>query len=319
MKKIFAQPYKWLLLMGMYLLVHTSAISQTDIDAIMMAKKNFCIGPMYSSSSWDHYWEGTFKRDNANLGTVSTQMVSVMGNYGVSGRLNLLFGLPYISTKASAGTLHGQKGIQDLSLWVKWMPIETQVGKGVFSIYTIGGVSLPMSNYTPDFLPLSIGLHSKSLSLRAMADYQLGSLFATVSGTYVVRDKITIDRSSYYTTQQYLTNEVAMPDASSINARLGYRSNRLIAEAIFNKWATLGGFDMTKNNMPFPSNRMNASSLGINIKYTVKAVSGLSLIANGDKVISGRNIGQSTTIGGGIFYILDFSPKQKKSTSSTTK
>jgi hypothetical protein len=117
----------------------------------------------------------------------------------------------------------------------------------------------------------------------------------------------------------YYSNQVAMPDASSINARAGYRSNRLIAEAIFNKWTTLGGFDITKNNMPFPSNQMNASSLGINIKYTLKAVSGLSLIANGDQVISGRNMGQSTTIGGGIFYILDFSHKQKKSTTSTNK
>ena len=27
---------------------------------------------MYSYGSWDHYWEGTFKRNNQNLGTVST-------------------------------------------------------------------------------------------------------------------------------------------------------------------------------------------------------------------------------------------------------
>ena len=47
-----------------------------------------------------------FKRDNQNIGTVSSNMYAVMGNYGITDKLNVLFGLPYISTKASAGTLH---------------------------------------------------------------------------------------------------------------------------------------------------------------------------------------------------------------------
>ena len=54
--------------------------AQTDLDAIMMNKKNLCIGPMYGYSSWKNYWEGTFKRDNQNLGKVSTQYVQCYGN-----------------------------------------------------------------------------------------------------------------------------------------------------------------------------------------------------------------------------------------------
>ena len=61
---------------------------------------------MYSHSSWKNYWEGTLKRDNLNLGRVSTNAYSVMGNYGVTRKLNLLFSLPYIKTKASAGRFH---------------------------------------------------------------------------------------------------------------------------------------------------------------------------------------------------------------------
>ena len=92
------------------------AVAQTDIDAIMMQKKNFCTGLMYGYGSWKNYWEGTYKRENQNLGKVSTQSVSVMGNYGYSDKLNFIFSVPYIKTKASAGTLAGMKGIQDLSL-----------------------------------------------------------------------------------------------------------------------------------------------------------------------------------------------------------
>lgn len=292
--------------------------AQTEIDGIMMAKNNYCSGIMYNYSSWDQYWEGTLKRNNLNLGTVSTSMIAYMGNYGVSDKLNVLFGLPYIKTKASAGTLSGMSGLQDLSLWVKWMPYEKEFGKSTLSFYAIGGVSVPVSDYTPDLLPLSIGLRSKTLSLRAMADYQIGSWFATVSGTYVVRDKVTLDRELYYTTQLHQTNEVAMPDASSINIRAGYRTGKLIAEAVWNKWTTLGGFDITRNNMPFVSNRMNASMLGINLKYNLKGVEGLSLIANANATLSGRNMGQASNIGGGAFYILDFSPKKKKEKKADT-
>lgn len=317
MRTKLTQPQRWLVLLVCYCCTQTPIYGQTDIDAIMMSRNNFCTGVMYGSSQWDQYWEGTNKRNNENLGTVTTKMVGVMGNYGLSGRVNLLFSLPYISTSASAGTLHGQKGFQDLSLWVKWMPVETAFGNGTFSLYGLAGLSAPMSNYTPDFLPMSIGLHSKNLSLRGMADYQLGAWSTTVSATYVARSNIRIDRSSYYTTEMHLTNEVEMPDASSFNIRTGYRSSRWIIEAVFNQWNTLGGFDITKNNMPFPSNRMNASSVGFNLKYNLPAISGLSIVANGDKVVAGRNVGQSTSISGGFFYILDFSHKKKAKQSKT--
>ncbi len=294
--------------------IHATANAQTDADAIMMAKNNFCVGPMYSGSHWTDYWEGTLKRTNDNLGIVSTQMYSVMGNYGLTSRVNLLFSVPYVETQASAGTLHGQKGIQDLSVWAKWMPFEKKVGPGTLSLYGIGGVSTPLTNYIADYLPLSIGLQSKTLSLRAMADYQVGSLFATVSGTYVFRKNITIDRTSYYTTTLHLTNEVEMPDANQYSIRAGYRrTDRLIVEGIFTRWTTLGGFDITRNNMPFPSNRMNSSTLGVNIKYSLKAINGLSLIGGGDMTIAGQNVGQSSSLNGGIFYVIDFSAKHKAS------
>ncbi|MCW3090228.1 MAG: hypothetical protein JWP81_1297 [Ferruginibacter sp.] len=291
------------------------AAAQTDMDAIMMGKKRFCVGPMYSYTSWKNYWEGTLKRDNQNLGTVSTQMIGLMGNYGITSKLNVLFSVPYVKTKATAGTLHGMKGIQDLSLFVKWMPIEKEMLGGVFSLYGIAGGSFPLTNYVADFQPLSIGLHSKTASGRLMADYQAGSFFVTASATYVLRDNVKIDRTSYYTTEMYYTNEIKMPDGANYNFRTGYRSEKLIAEAVVNKWNTLGGFDITRNNMPFPSNKMNATTVGANIKYVILPVKNeVSLVAGGNTTVAGRNMGQSTTFYGSVFYVLDFNHKAKTST-----
>ena len=115
-----------------------------------------------------------------------------------------------------------------------------------------------------------------------MVDYQIGKFFATASGTYTYRNDITIDRTSYYTTQEVLSNKVDMPDVASFNIRAGYRSDRLIAEAVFAKMQTLGGFDIRKNDMPFPSNKMIATTAGVNGKYNLPWVAGLSLIGGGE-------------------------------------
>src|SRR6476619_956076 len=95
-----------MLLVIFSLVLFNSIYAQTDADGVMMPKHNFCTGIMYNYSSWKNYWEGTNKRDNANLGTVSTQALSIMGNYGVTRKLNFLFYVPYVKTKASAGQLH---------------------------------------------------------------------------------------------------------------------------------------------------------------------------------------------------------------------
>ncbi len=292
---------------------------QTDIDAIMMEKNAFCVGPMYSYSSWKNYWEGTLKRNNLNLGTVSGSVYSVMGNYGASRKLNLLFSLPYMKTKASAGTMKGMQGLQDLSLFAKWRAYHKKRGNGILSVFGIAGLSVPTSNYTPDYLPLSIGLKSKTVSARVMGDYLLGKLFVTGSATYVLRSNIEIDRNSYYTTQLHLTDKVAMPDAMNFNFRAGYRSFRLIAEAVVNNWTTLGGFDITRNNMPFPSNRMNVTTAGINIKYVIPSVPQLSVVTGGNLTLAGRNMGQTSTVYGSFFYVLDLNSKKSSGDQSSKK
>lgn len=295
------------------------AVAQTDIDGVMMEKNALCIGPMFGHSSWKNYWEGTLKRENLNLGKVSTTTYNVMGNYGITNKLNLLFGLPYIKTKASAGQLKGLKGVQDFSVWIKWKAYTKKIGQGRLSLFAIGGYSLPASGYTADFLPMSIGLESKNLTLRGMADYQRGSWFGTLSGTYVRRSNITLDRTAYYTTEQHYSNEVKMPDAASFNVRAGYRNKGLIAEAILDNWTTLGGFDITRNNMPFPSNKMNATRIGFNFKYEMPFHPQLSLTGNAFTTIAGRNIGQATGFNMGIFYVVDFSKKLKSKTDNSTK
>lgn len=284
--------------------------AQTDMDAIMMNKKQFCQGLTYDYSAWDHYWEGTFKRDNANLGTVSTQMLMYMPNYGITNNLNVMASVPYVWTKASAGTLHGMKGFQDLSLVVKWRAYKTSFGNNALSFFAIGGFSTPLSNYVIDYLPLSIGLGSTNLTARGMIDYRRGKFTVTGSAAYVWRSNVKLDRNAYYDTYLHLTNEVQMPNAASYQLRTGYRGRYLIAEALLTNWTTLGGFDMRKNDMPFPSNRMNATMVGASAKYTLRTFTNVSFLAGANFTIAGRNVGQSKAFNIGAFYVLNFANKK---------
>ena len=288
-----------------------SASAQTDMDAIMMNKKQFCQGLNYDYSSWDHYWEGTFKRDNQNLGTVSRQSVMYMGAYGITNKLNVLASVPYVWTKASAGTLHGVDGIQDLSVFVKWKPVTMTFGKNHFSLFTIGGFSTPLSNYVIDYLPLSIGLGSTNLTARGMIDYRRGNFTVTGYAAYTWRSNVTIDMPAYFDTEKHNTDEVEMPNVSYYQLRAGYRGHYLIAEALLTNMTTLGGFDITKNNMPFPSNKMNATTVGGYVKYTFKKMTELSVLGSANFTIAGRNVGQSTAFNAGVFYAFYFGKKTK--------
>lgn len=311
MRKIFTCGCKCSLLWISCFLPISALQAQTEMDAIMMNKKQFCNGFVYDHSSWNQYWEGTFKRSNQNLGTVSTQAVMFMSNYGITDKLNVMATVPYVWTKASAGTLHGMKGVQDLSVYVKWKPVTKSFGKSKISLFAIGGFSTPLSHYKVDYLPLSLGLGSTNLTAKSMIDYQWKRFTVTTAAAFIQRSNVKVDRDSYYDTQLHLTNEVRIPNAAQYQLRTGYRGKYLIAEALLTKWVTLGGFDIRKNDMPFPSNRMNTTMAGVNVKYTLKNFTNLSLLAGGNHTLSGRNAGQSTSAYGGIFYVVTFSKNKK--------
>ena len=287
------------------------SFAQTDADALMITKNYYCAGLTYNYSSWTNYWEGTFKRDNQNIGKLSTNTYAMIGNYGITNKLNVLFTAPYVTTNASAGTLKGQSGLQDLMIALKWQAFKQAIGKGNLSFFAVLSSSLPLSNYEADFQPMSIGLQSKSVMFRGILNYKYNHVFVTGSGQYIQKSDITIDRNSYYTTQQVYSNQVYMPNSNNIMFNAGYQDKKIYAAAMIEQSTTLGGFDIRKNDMPFPSNRMNMTMAGAMAKYSFNPVSGLELLAGGNYVLAGRNVGQTTSLYGGVLYLFNTSKKSK--------
>lgn len=300
------------LLIILFLIPMMSALAQTPTDGLMMPKGDFCTGFIFSHDKWTDYWEGTLKRHNDNIGSITTQSLTYMGNYGISNKLNVIAMVPYVWTKPSGGTLTGMEGIQDLSVYVKYNFYRKMIGENLFDAFVVGSVSTPLTDYTPDFLPMSIGAASKTASVRLNGYYKFGGKwFASVSGGYMLRSNVTLDRPSYYTDGQlFLTNEVALPNVFDYFLSAGYKKGPLQAEVNFAQQGMLSGGDIRRQDMPFVSNKMNFSKAGLLVMYYLPKVRNLAVRGSVSYTVAGRNVGQSTTLMGGLLYTFHFINKQ---------
>ena len=241
------------------------AHAQTTDDGIMLSKLKYCTGVFYTYDTWDHYWEGTNYRSNANIGAITTRDVSYVGNYGLTDHINLLVNVPYIWTSASQGVLHGQRGWQDFTLAVKVQALSVPVRTmGALRAIAVVSGSVPMSTYTPTDAPLSIGTQSKTVAGRATLNY-LGKngVYLNAGTAYTYRDIVTIAQPEYYTNGQlYLSNQVSMPNTFDYNVGGGYRKNDTTLVVTYSNHQTRGGGDIRPQDMPFLSNRQLYSRIG---------------------------------------------------------
>jgi hypothetical protein len=283
--------------------------AQTIDDGLMMPRKQLCTGFVYMHDSWDRYWEGPLERANGNIGTVTTQSVSWMGTYGVTDRINVIAMVPWVTTRASAGTLSGMDGVQDLTAAVKWNALNTALTSlGTLQVFLVASGSVPLSDYTPDFLPMSIGLGSKRASGRLSLNFQTKQgWFVEGTGAYTWRDTVRLDRPAYFTDDRlFLSDQVAMPDVIDYTFRAGYWKHGLYAPISFTQVITLGGSDIRRQDMPFVSNRMNSSRVDALAMVYLKKPRNVVVRLGATYAFSGRNVGKSTTLLAGLLYTFKF-------------
>lgn len=287
----------------------TTLDAQTIDDHLMMPRQQLCTGFVYMHDSWDRYWEGPLERGNGNIGTLTTQSVTWMGTYGVTDRVNVIAMLPWVTTGASAGTASGMDGVQDLTGAVKWNALDTALTSvGNLQAFLVASGSVPLGDYTPDFLPMSIGLHSKRASGRLSLNFQAKQgWFLQGTGAYNWRDEVTLDRPAYYDGERLVQSDrVAMPDVIDYTFRAGYWKHGLYLPVSFTQQITLGGSDIRRQDVPFVSNRMNASRLDALAMYYLKKPQNLVVRLGATATLSGRNVGKSTTFLAGLLYTFKF-------------
>ena len=118
-----------------------------------------------------------------------------MGAYGVTRRINIMASLPYVQTRASAGVLAGQSGSQDLSVGIKFNALSTPLtAAGTLHVIGMLSATVPTTDYTPDFYPMSIGSHSRRATARGILSFQSHrGLYMNGSASYTRRGNVTVD------------------------------------------------------------------------------------------------------------------------------
>jgi hypothetical protein len=293
-----------LVLLGVAAALSVSAArAQSTDDAIFMDKRILCAGLFYSRDAWNEYWEGALKRENGNIGTLTTQQTMVMAVYGVTDRLNVMASLPYVATRASQGVLEGQRGRQDVTVAVKYNALTTPLtAAGTLRAIGVLALSAPSSDYTPDFMPMSIGSASPRAMVRGLLQFEShAGVYVNTSASYTRRGNVTLDRPAYYANGQlFLTNEVQMPDVSDMALTLGYQRRGLVVPVTLTQQRTRGGGDIRRQDAPFVSNRMNFTRLDGRVQIAVPKFRAATVHLGASRVLNGRNVGQSTTFMGGL-------------------
>jgi hypothetical protein len=289
---------KFFLLLCLTLIVGQVAMAQMPHDGIYMNKKLGCGALIYGNASWTNYWENQLFRDNPNIGRLTTESAMAMLAYGITKKLNVIAAVPYVRTNASQGNLMGQGGLQDASLWLK---AKGYSAKGI-SLHGVLGVSVPVSKYVPDFMPMSIGIGSKAFITRGMISYDLPKhIYLNSSIAYQMRSNVRADRDGYLAGDRfYNTSDVAVPDAFDAAFRVGYLKKDNQLEVFAEHFSCVGGDHIRRNDMPFMTNDMTMTSVGVYGKYQPKNV---GLNARVAYVVDGRNVGQTLSLSVGVLYL----------------
>ena len=297
-----------------------SAHAQSPTDAIMMEEGQLCIAALYSHDSWDEYWEGTLKRTNGNIGTLTRQTFMPMVALGITDRINFLASLPYVTTEASGGQIKGASGFSDVGLWLKGTAYQSK-GPSVFSVHAVVGASLPSSDYLEDYGPFSLGLGCPDFSFRLTPQYLMkNGIYLRANAAYLVRGNAKIERDYYYTTHGVYSDEVDMPNAMTYSATVGswFFNNSLQVDATYDVFNSLGGYDIRRQDVGFPANEMDFTRAGVFAHYYFEnLLPGLGVIGQYSQVLTGRNVGQSTTWTAGINYVFGVWKKHEEMPAPT--
>jgi hypothetical protein len=288
-------------LFGALLLSRSLAFAQTIDDGVMIPARTLFAGYLYTHDAWDHYWEGPLKRTNGNIGTLTSQTGNIYVDYGILDRLDVIAEIPFVWNQSSQGVLASQAGWQDITLAAKYRLIRHRLPYlGAFTAFAVPFWSGPLSNYSPDFQPLSIGLHSRRAGIRATVHFQYNrGWYLNASASHAWQSEVDLDRPYYFTNNHlFLTNVVEMPRVIDYSISPGYMKKNRMFQFTFSRLITQGGADVgdiRRQDLPFVANRLIATRIGGAAMYPVPFVPSLAFRFEYSHVIDGRNVGQSNT------------------------
>lgn len=272
------------------------SFSQSPIGGFMQGKGKGNVVLSYNTESYDKVYLVPQKIDGVPVfNKVTTMSTSLYATVGLSSKVDLVANIPYIKTKGEAsdqvltnyGYQNERKGLQDLSLYLKYNPFNFKAGKGNISLIGALGIQTPLSDYpVEESLQsiIAIGNHSTQVNTYILAMYKLNCGFF-VNGQL-----------------GYNLRNSGVPDAFLSEVKVGYAAKHFYVDVFSATQISTSGVDILKEGFTgsFPKTKVNSTKLGVNL--FVPITKGFGVSGGTSTYVDGRNLGQSTGYYGAIIY-----------------
>ena len=258
---------RFLLLIALFTTHILLVRGQGPISGFMVGRAKTDLALNYGFDSFDTY---LFGNERQNIST-TTEWLSLYVEHGLTDTLSIVFTAPYVRIE------NGEQGLQDASLYLKYQNQKIQFEKGTLRFVSAAGISLPLSGYTLDALR-PIGERATVLHGRFLAQYSFhfGLFFQLQSGV------------DFRVSPQ---SQGAIP----LLLRSGFGTNRFYLETWveFRRTLNAGVDDQIRGG-----SGSNWIKVGGSLYLPLTPFLGLN--AGGSYFLSGRNVGLSTLVFGGI-------------------
>lgn len=278
------------------LLWGADAFTQSLLSGFMNGKGKGTVALSYTAENYDNVFLVPTDAEGVPVfNEVDVNSLSFFGTYGLSDRLDVVASLPYISTtgNASQGVLdelgfeNDRSGLQDLSVFVRYNPLNVTVGENSLHFMLGGGISTPLGGYDVDEgLQSIIAIGNRATSFTGLGMMQ----FRTTSGLFL-------------TTQAgYSLRSGEVPNAVTGEIKAGYASEKFYVDAWYAGQISTSGVNILGEGFTgfFPATDVSFSRAGITLFAPIGGGFGLS--GSVSRYLNGRNVGQSTGVSGTVTY-----------------
>ena len=273
-----------------------AASAQSPVSGFMAGKGHGAAVVSYNAEKYSSVFLVPKEIDGVPVfNEVAVKSVSFFANYGISDKLDVSLNAPYTTAtgKASDQILKNlkyqneRKGLQDLSVTLKYKPLSYTVGAGTLDFMGALGVQTPLGDYRADEglqSIIAIGNRSTSVNAFAIAHYKFNTgFFATAQVGYSARSN-------------------GVPSALISEFKAGYALENIYIDVYSASQLSSGGTDILQDGFDgvFPKTKVNYTKIGANV--FVPVAKGFGVSVGGSTYVAGRNIGKGTGVYGALVF-----------------
>jgi len=260
-------------------------------------KGQLTIAPSYTYKTSDNFFRGKTLTDGnpAGLGDISSNIINLYAEYGITDKISVDVNLPYISNESETGELdpvlndNEVSGVQDLNLFFKYKILENHSDLGCLKLGAAAGIGFPLSDYEGGGV-ISIGNEATSYNFDAIFQYELPiNVFVELQGGYSNRDSDDFD----------------VPNAITYAIKVGYFTEHFYLHAELDIQDSTGGTDIGGEGFggpaTLPETEVDYSRLNFSVYLPLyKDIIGLS--TGYSNTIAGRNFSKESSVSVGLVY-----------------